>query len=157
MKLDEKDAIILNALQENCRFSLTKIARKANLSIDSTKKRINKLIKGNAFHPRIILRPRNFGYPNVMDVRIKLKNTTKENVNQFIEYLKKHPRVTEIFEIAGEWDMAITIISKDAIDFGKVTEEIRYKFGKIISTWTESLTIKCFKFESYDMENLIKG
>ena len=43
-QIDEKDCKILNLLQEDCRMSLTNIAKEIGLSVDSTKKRINKLI-----------------------------------------------------------------------------------------------------------------
>ena len=39
VKLDEKNCLILNLLQENCRISLTELAKRVDLSIDSVKKR----------------------------------------------------------------------------------------------------------------------
>ncbi|UCD03757.1 MAG: Lrp/AsnC family transcriptional regulator [Candidatus Woesearchaeota archaeon] len=156
MKLDKKDCMILNLLQINCRMSLTEISRKVHLSVDSTKKRINKMIDNRVFFPRIQLRPRNFGFTNIVDVKIKLQNTNEESVKNFIEYLKKHPKVVEIFLISGECDLSIVIVAKDSIDLGKTTQEIRNKFGRIINSWNESLTVYSYKFEDYDMTKLMK-
>ena len=152
--LDQKDCLILNLLQENCRASLTEIAEKVGLSIDSIKKRIDHLAEDGIFFPKIQLRPRHFGFENIIDIRIKLHNYTEKELSDFIKYLKQHPRVSEVFSLSGEWNFAIVILSKDFSDLGKVTGEIRTKFAKIISEWSESLTTAVHKFEIYDMLKL---
>jgi len=149
--LDEKDCIILNLLQQDCRVSLTKISKEVNLSIDSVKKRIKKMIMGDVFFPKIQLRPRNFGFNNIVDVKIKLNNYSHQQIDNFVEYLKENPYVAEIFSVSGEWDFSIVIISKDALNLGNITSEIRSKFGSLIRDWSESLTTHTYKFESYDM------
>ena len=154
-KLDEKDCIILNLLQENCRMSLTDISKKIGLSVDSTKKRIQKMIKEDVFFPKIQLRPRNFGFNNIVDVKIKLHNYTDQDIKRFIQYLKDDPHVAEIFSVSGEWDFSIVIIAKDAYDLGRVAKSIRNKFNNIIREWSESLTTCAHKFENYDMFKLM--
>lgn len=153
--LDEKDCMILNMLQVNCRTSLTDIAKTVDLSIDSVNKRIKKMLENKIFWPKIQIRPRNFGFNNIVDIKIKLRYTSEDEIRKFISYLRFHPRVSEIFSISGEWDFSIVILAKDAIDLGKITSEIRYKFGKIISSWTENLTTNSHKFEYYDMCKLM--
>jgi len=154
-KLDEKDGIILNLLQKDCRTSLTDIAKKVNLSIDSVKKRLNKM-KGTIFHPRIQIRPRSLGFPNIIDIKIKLNNHIKEDIDQFISYLAKHERVSELFKITGNWDISIVVISKDAQDLEEVTATIKSTFGHMIDSWIESTSLEVFKFEEYDMVKLIQ-
>jgi Lrp/AsnC family leucine-responsive transcriptional regulator len=151
MKLDRKDATILNLLQKNCRMPITKIAREVSLSPDSVKKRMDKMLKGDIYHPQIQLRPRNFGFSNIVDIKIKVAFESQKELDDFINYLRSHPRVPEIFSIAGEYDFSIVVISRDAIDLGDVVKEIRNRFGKMITDWNVSLTMKCHKFEKYDM------
>lgn len=153
--LDKKDCQILNILQQNSRTSLTDIAKKIGLSIDSTKKRVKKLLEKVIFSPTIHICPKNFGYGNIVDVKIKLSNHSKEDVNEFIEFLKQNPRVTEIFEVGGSWDLTVVIISKNIDDLEKVSSEIKEKFGNNILLWEESTTLKCHKFEEYDMTQLL--
>jgi len=150
-ELDKKDCKILNLLQDNCRMSLTEIARNVELSVDSVKKRINRMIKDDIFDPKIQIRPRNFGFRNIVEVKIKLHNNTKEEYEEFIGYLKANPFVSEIIVTSGYWDLTIVIISKDALDLGRISGEIRNKFGKIINDWSESLTTLTHKFERFDM------
>ena len=155
VKLDEKNCLILNLLQKNCRMSLSEISRKIGLSVDATKKRIDKLLAESVFNPKIQLRPRGFGFPNVVDVKIKLHDYNDKKIKEFIEYAVDHPRISEVFSISGGWDFTLVIISKDHEDLAVVTEEIRRKFGSIISEWSESLTTVPYKFEEYDMLKLV--
>ena len=155
MDLDEKDCIILNLLQINCRASLTSIAKEVGLSVDAVNKRIKKLLEHNIFWPKIQIRPRQLGFHNIVDVKLKLIYTSRKDVDHFISYLRAHPRVCEIFSISGDWDFSLVILAKDAIDLGKTTRDIRCKFGHIISAWTESLTTNSYKFEYYDVAELL--
>ncbi len=155
MVLDSKNCQILNLLQENCRISLTDIATEVGLSVDSVKKRIDKMIENKIFYPRIQLRPRNFGYKNIVNVNVKLHDFTDEDFNDFIRYLRECVNVAEIFSLSGEWDLMIVILSKDAEDLAMITNAIRNKFHKIINDWSENLTTMTYKFESYDMMKLL--
>jgi len=149
MKIDKKDKIILFELHKNPRISLTLLAKKAGLSIDSTKKRMDKMLRSSIFRPISLIRHRNCGFKNVVNVMIKLQNINTEKYNRFIEFLRKHDRVTEIFSVSGEWDLSIVFIAKDAIDQDDVAKQIRHRFGDIIQSWSESLTTKCYKFEEH--------
>jgi len=155
-KLDEKNCIILNLLQENCRISLTNIAKKVNLSVDSVKKRINKMIKKEIFYPKIQIRPRSLGFNNIVDIKIKVHNCNNQELEKFIEYLKKHPRIAEVFSVSGAWNFSIVLIAKDYKDLGEISTSIRNKFSKIINGWSESLTTTAYKFENYDLLKLMK-
>lgn len=157
MVLDKKDALILNMLQEDCRVSFTKMAREVGLSIDSVKKRVQKLKRNNVFFPKIQLRPRNFGYNHVVDIKVKLRNYSDQDIKSFVTYLMDHPRVVEIFSVAGEWDFSLVIIAKDGEDLAQLTDNIRNKFLSIIWSWAESLTTVAYKFEIYDMLKLVEN
>lgn len=149
-KLDKKDKIILLELHKNARISLTNLAKKASLSIDSTKKRMERMYRESVYKPICLIRHRNIGFKNVVNVMIKLQNINEEKYSRFIDFLKKNDRVTEIFSVAGEYDLSIVIIARDAIDQDDVTKQIRHKFGDIIQSWSESLTTKCYKFEEHN-------
>ncbi|MBN1275026.1 Lrp/AsnC family transcriptional regulator [Candidatus Woesearchaeota archaeon] len=153
--LDEKTGKILNILQKNCRASLTAIAQETGLTVDVVKKRLERLLEEKIILPKIHIRPRTLGFTHVIDVKIKIKNYDQETVDQFIDYCKGHPRITEFFAISGNWDYTIVIIAKSHEDLGKTTRAIKTTFPNLFSEWAESLTTKGYKFEDYDIEKLI--
>jgi DNA-binding Lrp family transcriptional regulator len=157
MDLDKKDCLILNMLQKNCRTSLTSISKKVNLSVDTVKRRIQTMIDNDVFFPKIQLRPRHFGYKNIFEVKVKLKEFNDKDITQFIGFLKNNPYVVEIIKIAGPWNYTLVLIAKDAIHQGEITDEIKTKFSKIIDSWIESLTTSVYKWEEYEMINLVKN
>jgi DNA-binding Lrp family transcriptional regulator len=154
LNLDEKDGLILDLLQENCRISLTDLSKKINLSVDSTKKRLTKLEKKELFYPKIQLRPRQLGYPNILEINIKLKHENEKIFKDFTNYLIKHPRITQIIQLSGNYDFKIVLITKDYIDQGLITRDIRNRYSDIISDWNESLTTDVLKFEKYNLKKL---
>ncbi len=153
--MDKKDCIILNLLQQDCRMSLTNIAAEVGLSVDSTKKRISKMLRNKIFYPRIQLRLRHMGFDNIVEVKIKLHNYSASDLDGFINFLKENPFVSEIFSVSGEWDLSIVIVSKNAKHMLRIGNEIRGKYREIIKDWSETVTSRVYKFETYDVVKLI--
>jgi DNA-binding Lrp family transcriptional regulator len=154
--LDDVDSVILEMLQKNCRVSLTDMAREVNLSVDSVKKRFSKLLEKNIFYPKIQLRPRNFGFHNVVDIKIGLNNHSQPKIDEFINYLRVNPHVVELFRISGRWDLSIVLISKDGIHLEEIASKIKINYGNIIDSWEESLTLEAYKFEEYNVKALLQ-
>ncbi|MGM0609413.1 MAG: Lrp/AsnC family transcriptional regulator [Candidatus Muiribacteriota bacterium] len=153
--MDKIDCKILNILQENCRTSTKDIAEKIGLSSDSTKKRINKLLRNELFYPRIQLRLRHMGFNNIVEVRIKLHNYTQKDMDEFIEFLKENPFVSEIFSLSGEWDFSIVIVSRNPKHMIEISNNIRETYGRIIRDWAETMTTRVYKFEEFDALKLM--
>ena len=93
---------------------------------------------------------------NIVDIKIKLHNYSKKDIDSFIEFLIKNPNVAEVFSVSGEWDFSIVMLAKDAYHLGKINEDVRGKFSKIIKDWSESLTTTAYKFEAYNMIKLMR-
>ena len=63
--------------------------------------------------------------------------------------------VAELFAISGTWDFTVVLIAKDHEDFAIIKSDIKEKFSNIINEWLESPTSFAYKFERYDMLNLM--
>lgn len=150
--LDKKDKEILMTLQENGRESLTDIARKVKLSIDSVHKRIKRMKQQEIFKPGIFINPRAIGFPLVMDIKIKLKNITEEDESKFISYLKNHPNVTELLSVMGDFDLTCVLIAKNTDELEGISTGIRQKFRSLIDDWKGILILKTHKFEEYNLK-----
>ncbi|VVB80928.1 putative HTH-type transcriptional regulator [uncultured archaeon] len=152
---DQKDKQILLILQDNGRESLTNIAKKVGLSIDSVKARIEKLHKkGIIDRIKALLVPRNMGYPLVADIKIKLHNNTQETTEQFIAHLKNHPRVIDLLSLMGDYDLTCVLIAKNPTELETIQQQIRQKFNTIIADWRGFLILKVHKFEEYALEQI---
>ncbi len=150
MKLDEKDVKIISILARNGREKVTKIAREINLSIDATNKRIKKMVESGVFDFGIYLYPQKIGYNITTNNLVKLHNFSREEYDRFIEYLVKHPRVTTLLTLAGDYDLNIVIMAKNSDELQEIASSIRMKFAKIISDWKTLLVTRVNKFEEYN-------
>jgi len=150
-EIDEKDKKILMLLQEDGRMQLSKISKKVGLSIDSVHKRIKEMLKKGIFETGIFIEPRALGYPLIADIKIKLKNVSKEEMGKFTLYLQKHKRCIELLSILGDFDFTCVLIAKDSNDLDEISTEIRQKFKDLILEWKGLLILKQYKFERYDL------
>ena len=149
--LDDKDKKILMILQQNGRESLTIIAKKVNLSIDSTHKRIKEMQKKGVFHAGIFIDPRVIGFPLLMDIKIKLRNLSESEKEKFIGYLKSHKRVIDLLAVMGDFDLTCVLIAENTEELDKISTEIRQKYSEMIADWKAVLILKTYKFEEYDL------
>ncbi|MBD3259122.1 AsnC family transcriptional regulator [Candidatus Woesearchaeota archaeon] len=150
--LDKKDREILMILQDNSRESLTNIARKVGLSIDSVKKRIKEMQRKGIFDFSMLnINPRAIGFPLIADVKIKLHNITEKEKTYFISHLKSHPRVIDLLSIMGDYDLTCVLIAKDTNELENMSTDIRQKFSNMIADWRGMLILKTHKFEYYNL------
>ncbi|MBW2969155.1 Lrp/AsnC family transcriptional regulator [Candidatus Woesearchaeota archaeon] len=150
--LDDKDKKILMILQKNGRESLTNISKKVKLSIDSVHKRMKEMERKGIYNAGIFIEPRTIGFPLIADVKIKLRNITELEKNQFIKNLTNHPRVIDLLSIMGDYDLTCVIIAKDTNELEEISTKIRQKYSNMIADWKAMLILKTHKFEYYDLE-----
>lgn len=147
--LDEKDKAILIVLQDDGRESITNIAKKVGLSIDSVFNRVKELQKKGVFSAGIFINPRVIGFPLIVDVRIKLHNVSPEMKEKFVKHLGSHERITNLFSITGEYDFLCTIIAKDTNELEEIITSIRNHYKDYIQDWETTLFLKTYKLEKY--------
>ncbi len=148
--MDKKDKQLLTLLQENGRERLKFLGQKIGLSIDSTKKRIEKLKKGGIISKfGIFIDPKAMGYDVVTDNKIKLSNVTNQDRKNFIAYLSELPQCIELIAISGDYDFTCVLIAESTSSFNELMYQIREKFKHIISDWKSSFNLKVYKFEKY--------
>ena len=151
--MDKKNEKLLTLLQENSRESLKALGSKIGLSIDSTKKRIEKLKNlGIITKFGVSLNPKAMGYDIVANNKIKLTNISKIERERFINYLVNHPSCIELISVSGDYDWTCVLIAKNTDYFNDLVYEIREKFKDIISDWNTSFNLKIYKFEEYDLK-----
>jgi DNA-binding Lrp family transcriptional regulator len=129
-KIDNKDREILFHLSLNARASLKELSKKTNLSKEVVHYRLRNLEKKGIIE----------GYYAVINtykigrvfhrVYLKTINMTTKIENEFLNYLKNHPKVTWGVEVDGDLDFLYVVWSKNITEFEEVYNEINDKFGK---------------------------
>lgn len=152
VRLDEKDKIILRELQKDGRVSLTSLAKKMNVAIDTVKARLERLQDHSVVHVGAFINPRAIGYPLVADIKVKLHNNSEEDTKQFIAHLITHPRVIELLSLMGDYDFTCVLIAKSTDELEKLSQDIRQRFKNIIADWRGFLILRTHKFEEYVLE-----
>jgi len=150
MELDKKDIKIMKILMRNGREKVTRIAKEINLTVDAKNKRIKKMVERGVFIFGIFVYPQKIGYNITTDNLVKLHNFNQEDYDKFIEYLEKHPRVTTLLTISGDYDLNIVIMAKNTVELDEICKNIRTKFSNIISDWKTLFVTKVNKFEYYE-------
>jgi len=152
INLDDKDKKILMILQENSREQLKIIAKQVNLSIDSTKKRIEKLKKaGIIARFGIFIDPKALGHEIVANCQIKLRNISEEELNKFLAHLRQHDNVIDLLSTLGEYDLTCVIIARNTEEVEIISRKIRQKFKDLIDDWKSVINLKVYKFEYYNL------
>ena len=121
------------------------------LSIDAVNKRIKRMQEKQILFLQVQLEPRNFGYPFVVDAKIKLQNITEENLENFIKYLKAHPKVIDLLSASGDWDITCVFIAKNPAEVEEFIMDTRKKFSNLIADWKSALLLNAYKFEEYNL------
>ncbi|MBU2637966.1 MAG: Lrp/AsnC family transcriptional regulator [Nanoarchaeota archaeon] len=150
--IDNKDKHLLLLLQKNSREQLKILARQIGLSIDSTKKRIEKLKqKGIIAKFGAFIDPKAVGYDLVANVQIKLHNISEEELAKFTSYLKAHNNVTTLITTLGDFDITCVLIAKNTGEMDSLFREIRQKFKNLIADWKSVINLNVYKFEEYNL------
>ena len=151
-KIDEKDRKILEILTKNSRETLVNIAKELKMSVDAVRVRIKNLVKFGVITGFTIIKSyKKLGHPLKASILVKLQNLTEEKLEQFINYLKKTPKVIVLNSIAGDFDFEIVVIVRSASDLDKFSKTIRTKFSDIIVDWKVNIITKSYKIEVFEI------
>jgi len=121
--IDDKDKLILEELQENCKKSTKEIAKKLKTPVSTVYLRIKKLEKKG-----VIKR-----YTSIVDGKILVSFVSRlpginHNLSQrdIAEKIAKFPEVQEVHIISGDWDILIKVKGRDTEEIGKfVVDKLR--------------------------------
>ena len=146
IKLDLKDKKILFELDKNSRASLPEIAKKVGLSKEVVFHRINRLKKENVIL-KFLAVPATYrlgltGYK----VYLRLNNASKENIDNFVKYLKKEKSVYWTSICKGRWDFIFGIWAKNIHEFFIVYNKMLDKFSKYIQEKELSITVENIQY-----------
>jgi len=144
MALDRYDLSILEALQRDCRASLTDIGRGLGLSRFTVKDRIEKLFRGRfILGPTVVIDPSLVGFKRTVFFEFK----TNPHEPWLAEFLEEIRECEMLDGITGEYSLLGKFRIADEEHFGRILRRIdevmtksffkRYRVVNVISTFKE--------------------
>ena len=132
IKFDKRDKQILFELDLDARIPLTKLAKKVNLSPQTTKYRLEQLEKKGIIRKYLTFFDiSKFGYLHYR-LYIRFENVTVEDEKKIIDYLKENKNVVWFVSTSGRWDLEVLFVARNFIHFNNLLKELYDKFpGKL--------------------------
>ena len=149
INLDEQDKKLLRIISDEARISMTELATRLKLSVDSVIYRIKKLIGGKiilGFRP--IINYANLGY-SVYCVFFRFKNLNKEKEDKFNYFFKTHSNVLWSANFLGPFNNISYLIVKDSFEYHEVIKDIRENFFEIIDNYESLLAFAEYKYSFF--------
>ncbi len=136
VKIDLKDAEILNVLARNAREPLHKMASKLKITPNAVRYRINNLKKQKIIMGfRAMINTAKLGY-QYYKIFLHLENLTKEKKNNLITSLRYNPNTIFITDALGAADMEFEIMVKDIIELYAIMNKMKQEFSEILRDYT---------------------
>lgn len=138
--IDPTDCEILSILAGNARISTLDIARQLDITPNTVKYRIKKLIdNGIILCFRSAIGLKEIGYQR-HKVILTLQNMTEDKMMQMTESLKQNPNVVYITEAVGSGDLEFEIDVKSSNELHDNMTKIRSELGHMISDYDICMT-----------------
>ncbi|MCD6372678.1 MAG: Lrp/AsnC family transcriptional regulator [Thermococcus sp.] len=120
--LDEVDKKILAILQKNSRTPLREISKEVGLAESTIYERIKRLKERGILKKfTVILEPTALGFNILAIILLKCKAGMYSSV---AEELKKYPKIVEIYETTGNYDMLIKIRTTSSEELNDFLDKI---------------------------------
>lgn len=116
--LDSKDIAILRLLQENARITVKEISEKIHLSTTPVHERIKRMEETGVIKQYATLVDHTKVKKGLMVIcYVSLKQHSKEAGDKFIKTIQELNEVIECYNISGEFDFMLKVVSADMNDY----------------------------------------
>jgi DNA-binding Lrp family transcriptional regulator len=146
-KTDEKDITILSELDKDSRINTSILAKKAGLSIDTTKVRIKNLFKKKIlkqYNIEVDLSKFKPQYKRIK-VLIKLKHMSNEEEKKMIQFAYSVPNIYSFIYSVGRWDLEITMFVENTEDYKEIMNKMIDRFGNVIESYEPLFIRKIYR------------
>ncbi len=139
--MDAADRRILRAIQANPELTMRELGEVTGLSHTPCWRRLNKLRKdGIITEKRYFLNPLKLGFEIVAFCFVRMKEHTRETLNEFEEAAYRVPEVVECYSATGDHDYILKVLASTVQDYEKT---IKHKLLELphVSFISTSLTL----------------
>ncbi len=123
MTLDDKDALLLRLLQDDCRLSNAELAERLNISPSACYRRVKSLEEAGVitgYGARVNAGKAGLGFQVI--VHIQLTRHGQDHMRQFIEAISRWDEVLECYGTSGQADYHLRVLVKDIEAYNRFLE-----------------------------------
>lgn len=148
-KVEDKDIELLRVITNNARMSVTDIAKRLKTTSRIVRYRMKEMEKKSIILAyKAQLDPRKMG--NVFcKAIIYLSSTTKERLQQFINYCNSLPQAVWPQRVIGNWDFELDFEIESYDKFQDIILDIKENFSDIIRNHEFAIVSKEFKLDMF--------
>ena len=137
MEVDGKSWLILQALQDNARQSLTELSQTVGLSLPAVSERVKRLEEAGVISGyRAILDPIRMGQAHVAFVEVRLSDTRETALTAFNRAVLAVPEVEQCHMMASSFDYLLKVRTADIQAYRRVLGEVISALPHVASTST---------------------
>lgn len=122
-KIDYKDIEILKVLSNDSRLSYRQVAKRVGLSVSTVISRISKMEESGIIKKYTIeidMEKLGFKLPVIIDIRVR-----KGRLFEVEEEIAKHPNVLAVYDITGDYDVAVFAVFKERGELDKFVKMLQ--------------------------------
>lgn len=123
MTLDDKDALLLRLLQDDCRLSNAELAERLTISPSACYRRVKSLEEAGVitgYGARVNAGKAGLGFQVI--VHIQLTRHGQDHMRQFIEAIGRWDEVLECYGTSGQADYHLRVLVKDIEAYNRFLE-----------------------------------
>ena len=122
--LSEKDARIVQLLQQDGRMSWVELGERVSLSPSACQRRVQSLIdRGVIDGIGARTNPQSMGYEIEAYVSVHVERQDVTRAQKFRNVIKKYPEVQTCHMLSGEVDYLLRVVARDLKSYGRFVEE----------------------------------
>ena len=142
---DKIDQAMLLGLAGNARMSVRKLSRHIKLSPDATYQRFKKLLAmGLVRRFKANLNTEKFGLQRY-ELYLKIDGYSQQEEQQLRIFFKERKNIIRATRIVGNYDLGLSLLCTDLLEFESKLDEVRRHFGRRIKSHIFGLVAKEYK------------
>jgi len=138
MEIDALSRDILQAMSENCRRSLSSLAKELHTSPKTLKKKLAKLEEEYGIKYTLELDESALGLNATYFVKINFSNPPSEK--KLRRVLKKYPEIQFAALTKGDFDLLIYAVARTPLDFARWSNSFRQSMWQNLESWEAGVT-----------------
>lgn len=123
-----KDRLLLRELQKDSRLTMQQLAERVGMSSSACWRRVRNLEESGVIDRyAVIVNPRKAGFSLSSMTVVSLARHERENVENFVREVLRHPEVLECFATSGEADYHLRVVVEDMDAYNRFLDDFIFR------------------------------